>query len=45
MHSYGNVSIAGEEPMFGAYGLRTGRGLYRAIPAITRVLGLHNLGC
>ena len=45
MHSYGNVSIAGERPMRGAYGLGTGRGLYRAIPTMTRVLGLHNLGC
>ena len=45
MHSYGNVSIAGEEPMLGAYVLGTGRGLYRAIPTMTRVLGLHNLGC
>ena len=30
-------------PMFEAYGLRSGRDLYRAMPAVTRDLGLNGL--
>jgi hypothetical protein len=47
-HLYGDVTIAGDgmqnyRPMLGAQGLRAGRDLYCATPAVTRDLGFSGL--